>query len=111
MENIEAKMNTQLAQDAMERQKGVDATALMDGELMLHFLRSDPHKKHLVTELELRSTNGIDESMNWNKLCKLLKEKEKDKRGWFTPIPKFFKENREDILLEYKKSSGASQRP
>jgi hypothetical protein len=51
---------------------------------MLSLLRSNPHKKHLATELQIRGVTGIDASMKWNELCKLMKEHKK-KRGCFTP--------------------------
>jgi hypothetical protein len=73
----------------------------MNGKLMLGLLRSNPHKEHLVTELQIRRAKGIDTSMKWNVLCKLVKEHEKNKRGCFTPMSDLFKEHREDILLQY----------
>jgi hypothetical protein len=82
-------------------QQGVDVAALMNGKLMLSLLRSNPHKEHLVTELQIRGVTGIDASMKWNELCKLMKEHEKNKRGRFTPMLGLFKELREDILLHY----------
>jgi hypothetical protein len=46
---------------------------------MRSLLRSNPHKEHLVTELQIRVVTGIDASMKWNELCKLMKEHEKHK--------------------------------
>jgi hypothetical protein len=63
MEKIEGKMNTQRAPNAMKRQQGVDVAALVNGKLMLSLLRSNPHKEHLVTELQIRGVTGIDASM------------------------------------------------
>jgi hypothetical protein len=52
-------------------------------------------------ELQIRSVTGIDASMKWNELWKLMEEHEKNERGCFTPMSDFFKEHREDILLQY----------
>jgi hypothetical protein len=79
----------------------VEVAALMNGKLMLSLLRSNPHKEHLVTELPIRGVTGIDASMKWNQLCKLMKEHEKNIRGCFTPMSDLFKQHREDILLQY----------
>jgi hypothetical protein len=75
MGKIEGKINTELA-----RQQGVDVADLMNRKLMLSLLRSNPHKERLVTELQIRGVTGIDASMKWNELCKLMKEHEKNKR-------------------------------
>jgi hypothetical protein len=98
MEKIEATMNTQRLPNSMQRQEGVDVTALMEGKLMLHHLRSQPHKEHLVEELTIRGVAGVNTSMKWTELCKLMKDKEKNKMGWFTPMSNFFKTHREEIL-------------
>jgi hypothetical protein len=98
MEEFATKMHSQRAPNSVQREKGVDVTALMEGKLMLYFLRSKPHKKHLVTELKLRGVTSIDTNTKWFDLCKLIKEKEKNEKGWFTPMSEFFKENREAIL-------------
>jgi hypothetical protein len=73
----------------------------MNGKLMLSLPRSNPHKEHLVRELQIRGVTGIDASMKWNELCKLMKEHEKHKKGCYTPMSDLFKEHREDILLQY----------
>jgi hypothetical protein len=77
----------------------VEVAALVNGKLMLSLLRSCPHKEHLVTELQIRGVTGIDASMKWNDLCKLMKEHEKNKRGCFSPMSDLFKKHREGILL------------
>ena len=98
IEKIGAKMNDERAPNAMQREKGVDVTALMDGKVMLSLLRSEPHKKYLVEELKIRGVTGIDERTHWAKLTKLMKEHEKNPKGSFTPMSAFFKENYESIL-------------
>jgi hypothetical protein len=99
-EEIATKMHSQRAPNSMQLEQGVDVTALMEGKLMLYNLRSKHHKKHLVRELELRGVTNIDTNTKWFELCKLMKEKEQNKKGWFTPMSEFFKQNREDLLTK-----------
>jgi hypothetical protein len=45
-------MDTLRAPNATHREKGMDVTALMDGKLTFHMLRSKAHKVRLAKELQ-----------------------------------------------------------
>jgi len=98
MECIKGKMDIQRAPNAMQREKGVDVTPIMDGKLMLKVLRAGPHKKHLIEELLLRDVTDIHENTPWNKLCKKMKTATKNDKGCFEPLTFFFKENLDNIM-------------
>jgi hypothetical protein len=59
IQSVQDKMDIQRAPNAMQREKGMAATAVLDGKLMLHFLRAKPHKEHSVEELRLRAVTCV----------------------------------------------------
>jgi hypothetical protein len=91
-------MDIQLAPNAMQPEKGVDVTAHMGGKLMHNLLRLNPHKVILADDLHLKAVTDANVATHRDKLCKTMKDATKDDKGWFEPLPDFFKDNREEIL-------------
>jgi hypothetical protein len=98
MQLVHDKMDIQRAPNAVQREKGVDVTAIMDGKSALSSLRVPLHKAHLVEGLQLRGIRGVSEQIPWNKLTKRKKAFEKNEQGWFEPRTDFFKDNRVRIM-------------
>ena len=99
MNTIQDKKDIQRPPKAIEREKGVDVTPRMAGKLMLSYLRSKPHKPHLIEELRIRGVvDGISEGTRWNTLVKKMKAATENERGWFTPLSFFLREIIDNIL-------------
>jgi hypothetical protein len=81
MKSVKAKMDYPASTKYHAATEGCGCYDLMDEKIMLHLLRSKPHKPHLVECLQLRGVTDANAATRWDNFCKMIKAVIKDEKG------------------------------